>query len=181
MLNRVVIVATILVTGCTSVPTGRSPEGDSAGASKPLVITTLEPAPRVGRAPSDSLGAKSQSPTAPAPAHDVPSKSAGIGLRQFIERNDDRLLQVYVGMGQMEVERIMAVAPDSVWKNPHRRERLQAGERFYDVWFYLTREPRAGRPIGEAELTPVILSNGKVVSLGRYPLKKLRRDTVSMR
>lgn len=175
MRNRSVIVAALLITGCTSVPTGGTLETE---ASKPLIVTTLEPSPSVARVPSDSLDTKSQDRTAQTSTGTAP---IGIGLRQFVERNDDRLLQVYVGMAQTEVERIMAAPADSAWKNPYRRERLQSGERFYDVWFYLTREPRTGRPIGEAELTPVILSNGKVVSLGRYPLKKLRRQTASTR
>lgn len=75
----------------------------------------------------------------------------------------------------------MAAPGDSAWKNPYRRERLQSGERTYDIWFYLTREPRAGRAVADAELTPVILSSGKVAALGRYPLKKLHGETGSMR
>lgn len=179
MLNRIVIVAALLVTGCTSLSTKtESVPEDSGNAPRQLV---LMPPERMGT----SDPAQSQRPgTQPSRAEiEKPSEapSPGIGRRQFIERNDDRLLQVYVGMLQTEVERIMAVPADSAWKNPYRRERLQSGERIYDVWFYLTREPRAGRAVGDSELTPVILSSGKVVSLGRYPLKKLRRDTVSTR
>lgn len=181
MLRRTILVAALLVAGCTSVSTKtESVSEDSGDTSRQLVLMP----PELMGAP-DPVG-QSQRPGAK-PSREVekpsaaPSSVPGMGLRQFIERNDDRLLQVYVGMVQTDVERIMAAPADSAWKNPYRRERLQSGERTYDVWFYLTREPRAGRAIADAELTPVILSSGKVVGLGRYPLKKLRRDTVSSR
>lgn len=181
MLNRTILVATLLVAGCTSVSTRtESVPEDSADAPTQLVLIPPE---RIGT--SDS-GQGQRAVAKPSHAEieqpsGAPSPLRSLGLRQFIERNDDQLLQVYVGMVQTEVERIMAAPADSAWKNPYRRERLQSGGRTYDVWFYLTREPRAGRAIAEAELTPVILSSGKVVGLGRYPLKKLRRDTVSTR
>lgn len=181
MLKPILIVAALLVGGCASVSmkTGTNPE-DAGDAPKQLV---LMPPERIGAPDS---GQSQRAGDRPSRAEmekpsEAPPPLRGIGLRQFIERNDDRLLQVYVGMVQAEVERIMATPADSAWKNPYRRERLQSGARMYDVWFYLTREPRAGRAVADSELTPVILSSGKVVALGRYPLKKLRRDTVSAR
>lgn len=181
MLSRTILVAALLVAGCTSVSTKtESVPEDSADAPTQLVL--MPPQRMGGSEPGQSQpsGIKPSRTDTENPST-APSSAPGMGLRQFIERNDDRLLQVYVGMVQTEVERIMVVPADSAWKNPYRRERLQSGERTYDVWFYLTREPRPGRAIADAELTPVILSSGKVVGLGRYPLKKLRRDTVSSR
>lgn len=181
MLNRIVIAATLFVTGCASVSTTPDSVPEDTGDAPTQLV--LMPPQRTG---GSEPGQRQQSSIEPSRTEiekpsAAPLPAPGMGLRQFIERNDDRLLQVYVGMAQMEVERIMALPAGSAWKNPYRRERLQSGERTYDVWFYLTREPRAGRAIADAELMPVILSSGKVVGLGRYPLKKLRRDAVATR
>ena len=66
---------------------------------------------------------------------------------------------------------------DRGWLNPTRRETGAGGRGAeYEVLFYLAREPVPGRAITDNLLTPVILHNDKVVSIGRYPLKKLRRS-----
>jgi len=66
-----------------------------------------------------------------------------------------------------------------LWENPYKRQTLQATDRtVYEVLFYLTRLPSKGRIITENQLTPVIFSNGKVAAIGRYRLKKLRRNAM---
>lgn len=158
----------------------------------PVIVTPARPPAFEEAVPPPVVAPPRTEPLAPPPPPPLPAVAAvpppaapaappTLSLHDFITRNDDRLLNVYVGMKQAEVERIMSGPAHSRWKNPYQRERVQSGDRMYDVWFYLTREPRAGRPIGEAQLTPVILADGEVVALGRYPLKKLRRGTLAQR
>lgn len=99
-----------------------------------------------------------------------------VSLQEFVERNDDKLLQAYVGMSRQNIERLMGNLRAGAYSNPFRQQSvsLTDGKR-YDVLYYLTRAPRAGQGISETMLTPVILKNDKIVAIGRYPLKKLRR------
>lgn len=96
-------------------------------------------------------------------------------LRRLIalaEQNDERLLEVFVGMYRKTVEGIMGFSR----QNPYKREVISGMDgREYEVLFYLTREPRKGKGVTERQLTPVIIRDDRAVAIGRYPLKKLRR------
>jgi hypothetical protein len=104
------------------------------------------------------------------------------GLQEFADANDERLLQVYVGMSRAAVERLMDGRQSGSYLNPYKRQTLAGvNGKDYEVLFYVTRAPRAGRRISEAQLTPVILANERVTAIGRYPLKKLRRTACQAR
>lgn len=98
-------------------------------------------------------------------------------LQDFAETNDERLLQVQRGMHRQTVEQIMDGYQAEKWINPFKRQSYtDADGKAYEVLFYLTRPPRAGQRISENFLSPVIFQEERVVSIGRYPLKKLRRS-----
>lgn len=80
------------------------------------------------------------------------------------------------------VERIMDGVQSGPYTNPFRQLRLTGADgKKYVVLFYVTRSPRAGGRITENLLTPVILQDQRVVDIGRYPLKKLRRAMCAAR
>ena len=92
------------------------------------------------------------------------------GLSRLAEANDEKLIKIFVGMDRATVESIMS-SP----RNPAKRERITGGAgQLYEVLFFLTREPRKGKPITERLMTPVILRNNEVVAIGNFHLKKLR-------
>ena len=95
-------------------------------------------------------------------------------FREFVARNDERLLEVFTGMHRSELIRIMNTDADR-WHNPYRREALLDGKgQAYEVLYYLTRDPE-GKPVKDRHLTPVIVKDDVVVALGAYRLKKLKR------
>ena len=99
-----------------------------------------------------------------------PHADGSTGLARITEENDEKLIRIFVGMDRATVEATMASA-----HNPAKRERItgSAGQT-YEVLFYLTREPRKGKPVTERLMTPVILRNNEVVAIGNFHLKKLR-------
>jgi hypothetical protein len=150
-----------LVSGCASVsstgPVGSTPNAGVESAAPQAVEPSAPPAPSA-----------QPEPEAPLAAH--------VNLQEFVERNDDKLLQVYVGMSRQSVERLMGGLRSGAYSNPFRQQAFSlAGGKRYEVLYYLTRTPQAGRGITEVMLTPVILRDDRIVAIGRYPLKKLRR------
>jgi hypothetical protein len=94
-----------------------------------------------------------------------------MGLVELAERNDKNLLEVSVGMYRKTVEGIMGSA-----RNPYKRATITgSNDQVYEVFYYLTREPRKGRPITNRMLTPIIYKKSRVVAIGTYQLKKLIR------
>ncbi|HTG01171.1 MAG TPA: hypothetical protein VK654_11370 [Nitrospirota bacterium] len=93
-------------------------------------------------------------------------------LSELAARNDERIVQVYVGMYQKTVKSIMGDR-----RNPYKKMTITGTDsQVYEVSFYLTREPRPGKPISDRMLTPVIFRKGKVVGIGAYQYKKLLRQ-----
>ncbi len=86
--------------------------------------------------------------------------------------NDEKIMNVFVGMYRNTVDTIMGSD-----RNPYRKIKITGMDsEVYDVLFYLTREPRPGKPITERMLSPVIFRKGRVVAMGNYQLKKLIRN-----
>lgn len=109
---------------------------------------------------------------------EAPVVRRSLGLDAFAEANDEKLLQVYVGMRRATVERLMDGHQSGQWINPAKRQVLTGSDgKAYEVLFYLTRAPEHGRRVTENFLTPVIFRDERVVAIGRYPLKKLRRGS----
>lgn len=160
-----------LLAGCASLPEPQAPparepvspaRADERVAPAPVVTRPASPAPEraSGREP---LAAQ-------------PETVKTMSRADFVARNDDNLVEVYVGMSRVSVERLMGNGLIGGWLNPTKRETVAGGRGAeYEVLFYLAREPAPGRAITDNLLTPVILHDDKVVSIGRYPLKKLRR------
>jgi hypothetical protein len=87
------------------------------------------------------------------------------------EKNDDRLLQVYVGMSKATVVKIMGR------RGSYKREFWRdSNKQNYEVLFYLTRVPRKGNAITERHLTPVLFRKDRVHAIGSYQLKKVRQS-----
>jgi hypothetical protein len=104
----------------------------------------------------------------PGPIGEPPTESKG--WAKLAESNDNKLMNVYKGMDKATVEIIMASA-----HNPYKHEKITGkNDQLFEVLFYLTREPRKGKPITEKLLTPVIFKNSEVVAMGSFQLKKLR-------
>jgi hypothetical protein len=135
----------------------------------PLPLRSLEQAPPALAAPEIAMGER----PAVEPGQDLPLTDEK--LRRLIalaELNDERLLEVFVGMYRKTVEGIMGFSH----QNPYKREVIAGMDgREYEVLFYLTREPRKGKGVTERQLTPIIFREDRAVAIGRYPLKKLRR------
>jgi hypothetical protein len=93
------------------------------------------------------------------------------GLVELAARNDAKIMNVFVGMYQKTVKSIMGDQ-----QNPYKRQTINGSDgAIYEVVFYLTREPRKGKPVSDRMLTPVIFRQGKVVAIGAYQYKKLQR------
>ncbi len=93
------------------------------------------------------------------------------GLVNLAMKNDDKIMNIFVGMDRRTVEDIMGGGP-----NPFKRQTITGiDNQKYEILYYLTREPRKGRPITDRMLTPIIIKSGKVAAIGVYHLKKLMR------
>lgn len=161
-------------------PAAPAPEPSAPAAATPLEQKLAFPAHKPAPSPSTALAAPGTVQEMPVPAQPAPVPGPRElpvpdhkleGLAKFAAENDEKLLNVFVGMERRTVEGIMAGS-----QNPYKREMITGSDgQVYDVLFYLTREPRKGKPISERMLTPVIFRKGQVVAMGIYPLKKLRR------
>jgi hypothetical protein len=129
-----------------------------------IVARAVEPKPRGDR---EDLYAQPRKPG------ETPAGGPS-GWARLAEYNDNKLVNVYKGMDKATVEIIMASA-----HNPYKREKITGKDgQTYEVHFYLTREPRKGKPITEKLLTPVIFGHSEVVGMGNFQLKKLRTTGV---
>lgn len=153
--------AALVLAGCATVP-----------PQSPGHATDAMPGP--AEAPSPDRTSETE-PALPDVAV-IPAERRALALGEFAERNDEKLLQVYVGMSRRSVEQLMQSVGTGPYANPFRRQMLSDahGER-YEVLYFLTRTPVGGRRVSENQLTPVIFRDDRVVAIGRFPLKKLRR------
>jgi hypothetical protein len=160
-MNRFAVLLALLLAACAT-PAPRAPETVPAAPPK-----AAAPAPE---APVTAPDAPRAAPAAPAIAGVPPAAI----FREFVARNDERLLEVFAGMHKSELARIMHADADR-WRNPYRREALldRKGQA-YEVFYYLTRDPE-GKPVKDRHLTPVIVKQDTVVAIGAYRLKKLKR------
>lgn len=157
------LAAALTLAGCATTPPPRS---------EPAV------AERSPEAAAPAVAVAQPAPLVPEPESlpEAPVSRRSLSLDDFAQTNDDKLLQVYVGMALVRVERLMDGHQSGKWINPYKRQMLHGRDgRNYEVLFYLTSTPLAGRRVTENLLTPVIVRDDKVVAIGRYPLKKLRR------
>jgi len=131
--------------------------------SQPPVVALKQPETPLteqAKRPSTELREK------PVPDHRLQSLTA------LAETNDEKIMNVFVGMYRKTVETIMGSD-----RNPYRKKTITGTDgEAYDILFYLTREPHPGKPITERMLSPVIFKKGRVVAMGNYQLKKLIRD-----
>ena len=194
--NRIYLLALLLMTGCVTTQgpeptisettrTERPPERRSAyvppepGPGMPSAqerVVKPEPAPRQQ---DQTIVAKAVEPKprdltapehTPVPKIAEPPAAGFRGLTKLVEANEEKLLNVSKGMDKYSVEKIMASE-----HNPYKRERIAGKDgASYEILFYLTREPRKGKPITERLMTPVIFKNNEVVAMGNFQLKKLR-------
>jgi hypothetical protein len=110
------------------------------------------------------------------PADQPPMSRKSMGLEEFAEANDEKLLNVYVGMSRQRVERLMDGHQSGKLINPYKHQVLVSADgKQHEILFYLTRAPLPGQRVSESYLTPVIFQNDRVTAIGRYPLKKVRR------
>jgi hypothetical protein len=156
-----VVLAALLFGGCATVAPPPSPP-------TPAAVPTPAPAPATPAVPETSI----VTPPPAAPAPPAPSLS----FREFIALNDTKLLDVYVGMSRATVDKYMDAHETDRFTNPYKRQTLHAKDgTLYEILFYITREPTKGKPVTETQTTPLIFRDDKLVAIGRYQLKKLRR------
>lgn len=97
---------------------------------------------------------------------------------RFIEANEENLLFVFVSMPKKRVTSVLNAYRAPGWSNPCKEERrVDKDGEIYEIYFYLTRKPSPPRRTGERVMTPIVFANGRVASIGRYALKKLRART----
>ncbi len=161
-MNRFAVLLALLLAACAT-PTPRAPEPVPAAPEKAAAPALEAPAVAPDAAPRAA-------PVAPAIAGAPPAAI----FKEFVARNDERLLEVFAGMHKSELARIMHADADR-WRNPYKREALldRKGQA-YEVLYYLTRDPE-GKPVKDRHLTPVIVKQDTVVAIGAYRLKKLKR------
>lgn len=177
MMHRILWVGLMLfATGCAMAP--QAPV-ETIGPARP------QPAESVALSPEPAtVSVPNTQPATTVPVEPVgpPPARKHVSLDEFAQANDDKLLQVYVGMSLRSAERIMDGQQSGPYVNPYKRQTLAGADgKVSEVLFYLTRPPRAGRRITESDLTPVIFQENRVVAIGRYPLKKLRRSLCQKR
>lgn len=167
-------------------PASPAPE-PAPKASKPLAVEKEEP--KYPPAEAQKLGEKAQPPIVaskqPETPHIEQTKRPSAELREkpvsdhrlqsltaLAEANDEKIMNVFVGMYRKTVDTIMGSD-----RNPYRKKTITGTDgEAYDVLFYLTREPRQGKPITDRMLSPIIFKQGRVVAMGNYQLKKLIRN-----
>jgi hypothetical protein len=169
-MRRLAPILLLALAGCVTPSPPGPPPAPEAPAAAPEPAAPAVPAPE----PAPAV----PPPVTPEPPAAAPA-GPGVSAREFIALNDTRLLDVYKGMPKVTVERLMAAHATERFANPYKRQALKTRDgSVYEIVFYLTREPLRGKPITENQLTPVIFRNDKVFAIGRYPLKKLRREAV---
>lgn len=171
-MTRIAFLALLLaLAGCAGTPPRALPPAapEPAAAPAPVPPPAAEPLPEAPEPEPAMQPQPDVRPRASAPQMQV--------LEAFAELNDEKLLYVYPGLSMPAVERIMGNRQSGSHVNPHKRQTIATVDgKQHEILFYLTRAPRPGRAITENELTPVIFVNNRVVAIGRYPLKKLRRS-----
>ena len=179
MRNSLVYVLLVIgsVTGCATAPqpVAKTIVAETTAEHQPaLAEPIVAPISQVRQVEAVPLPQTSN----PLPA--VPRKM--MGADEFAETNDEKLLNVYVGMSRHSVEQIMDGHQTGKWINPYKHQVVvDADGKKNEILFYLTRTPRQGQRITESMLTPVIFVDDRVSAIGRYPLKKLRRTACQNR
>jgi hypothetical protein len=174
-MKKLLLLAVVSLAGCATVP-GPAPVAAPATHSP---ASSAESA-AVGIVPNEASAPESASilgsatvPPATEPAEDKPP----LKFKDFVALNDNKLIDVYRGMDKKQVEALMNDHASGRFANPYKRQVVKTREgRSYEILFYLTHAPAAGKPITENHTTPVIFLEGKVDAIGKYPLKKLRRQ-----
>lgn len=198
-MKRWMIVVLGVVAGCATTPAPQAPRTEPPAAVPAAVVPepapvapssvepgeSVQPAPggehRPGAAPARTdTGA---APPEPSPRGEPPLLPEHLSdITALAAANDNLLLNLYVGMPKVAASRIMDGRHVGRWTNPQKQQVLIGTDgKVYEVSFYLTREPIRGRHITENLMTPVIYRDDKVFSIGRYPLKKLRRSICEAR
>lgn len=99
-----------------------------------------------------------------------------ITLQELISGNAQRIQQVKTGMDRAAVVQVMkdyeARIPGSTVGNPYKTKTFQQGSVSYEVLYYITEQPKAGK---EALTTPVIFKGGVVVGMGLDSLRALKQ------
>jgi hypothetical protein len=169
-MRKILMISLMLfAAGCatTSRPVVEAP-------AQPLPTQTEKPITVPPTVPLNSAPQAEPELSMPVERPSVTRKS--MGLEEFAETNDEKLLNVYVGMSRQAVERLMDGHQSGKWINPYKYQMVVGADgKKHEVLFYLTRAPRQGQRVTESFLTPVIFQNDRLTAIGRYPLKKLRR------
>jgi hypothetical protein len=172
-MRKILMISLLMfVAGCATtsrpVPEGAVPVQPVPTQAEP-VVTPMNP----------TLQAE---PTSLMPAEQPVVTRKSMGLEEFAEANDEKLLNIYVGMSRQSVERLMDGHQSGKWINPYKYQVVVGADgKKHEVLFYLTRAPRQGQRVTENFLTPVIFQNDRLTAIGRYPLKKLRRAACQSR
>jgi hypothetical protein len=169
-MRKILVISLMLFgAGCatTSRPVVEAPaQSLPTQTEKPIAVPPTAPLSPAPQAESEL----------PMPVERSPVTRKSMGLEEFAEANDEKLLNVYVGMSRQAVERLMDGHQSGKWINPYKYQMVVGADgKKHEVLFYLTRAPHQGQRVTESFLTPVIFQNDRLTAIGRYPLKKLRR------
>jgi hypothetical protein len=152
----------LLLTACATVaPT------PPAGTPAPAPASSAPTQPD-STAPTAPNAAPYSTPPASAPAR-PPTRAA---LIRLAEVNDERLLDLYPGMPKTTALVIMNHDETGGAPNPFRIETVADNDRTYEIYYYLTREPRSGRPVTYSMLTPILFEGDRLAVIGRYPIRR---------
>lgn len=108
-----------------------------------------------------------------------PDRPEDVGLREMLERNQEHIQHLRIGMSQQEVRGLMgnllADSNDGPVRNPFRTEGFvtDSGVR-YEILYYYTRQYRKFHSIMDGDLTPILFRNGQVAGWGWGVLREVK-------
>lgn len=101
-----------------------------------------------------------------------------LSYKEFLAKNQTNILNVTAGMTKEQAISVMkdysTEIPESRLGNPYKAESFRRGEDTYEILYYLTRPHPRFAPIDDAQATPIVIKNGKVVGSGANALKGIR-------
>ncbi len=110
------------------------------------------------------------------------STSCAVSQRKdFSVENKEKINRITMNMSKKDLLILMGTSTyrpnlgDPV-PNPYRTEALRTRKGAYEVLFYFTEPVKANMPITDAELTPVVLRNEKVIGWGWAAYQEVREE-----
>jgi len=103
---------------------------------------------------------------------------ATMSFYRSVDKNKENVGKLTTGMSKDEVLKIMGTEPTNLKEtpinNPYRIQELQGVDKTYEIIYYVTDVIIDDNVIDENELTPIVLSDGKVIGWGWGYMENIR-------